>query len=125
MFNSTNASYLALKLGLAGVFLWFGIDKFVHPAYWLSAWVPGWFQIFLAKFNLSGLQFVYINGIFEMLVGLSLLANIFTKFFAAVGIIFLAVLMFEYGLTETTIRNIGLAGALFAILFWPSARRRF
>lgn len=125
MFTSSKYSYLALRLGLAVVFLWFGIDKIFHPAYWLNAWVPQGVQALIARLSFSGIQFVYLNGIFEILVGLSLVTSVFTKLFSILAIIFLICILIFTGISEVTVRDIGLIGGFFAVLLWPNGRSRF
>ncbi len=125
MFTSTKCSNLFLKIGLATVFLWFGLDKFFHPQYWLNAWVPQGLLSFLARLGTSGIQFVYVNGIFEVLVGVSLLIGVLTRFFSLLAIVFLAVVIFTVGLSEVTVRDIGLIGGFASLLIWPERPRRF
>ena len=124
MIFSTKYSYLALRIGLAAVFFWFGIDKFFHPTYWLNAWVPDWIGPLVGKFGISGVQFIYLNGIFEVLVGLSLLTGVFSKFFSLLGMLFLLSILLVAGITEITIRDIGLLGGLLAIFLWPEHGNR-
>ena len=125
MFTSSRYSYLALRLGLAIVFLWFGIDKILHSAYWLNAWVPQGVQAFIARFSLTGVQFVYLNGIFEILVGLSLVTGVFAKLFSALAILFLIGVLIFAGISEVTIRDFGLIGGFLSVLLWPNGRSRF
>lgn len=125
MFASSRYSYLALRLGLAAVFLWFGIDKMFHPAYWLNAWVPQGVQLLIAKFNLTGIQFIYLNGIFEILIGLSLVTGVFTKLFSALAIIFLLSILVFVSISEVTVRDFGLLGGFIAVLLWPDGKSRF
>lgn len=123
MLASTNASNLFIRLGLAFVFLWFGIDKFVHPSYWLNAWLPSWFQAVLNFLNINGLNFVYANGIFEIIVGLGFLFNIFVKLFAFLTILFLLSIVLSFGLNEVIVRDVGLIGAALALLFWNGRKK--
>lgn len=125
MFTSSRYSYLALRLGLATVFLWFGIDKMFHPGYWLNAWVPQEIQSLVSKLNLNGVQFIYLNGIFEILVGLSLVTGVFMKFFSVVAIIFLAGVLVFVGISEVTIRDFAMIGGFVAVALWPDGRNRF
>ena len=125
MFTSSRYSYLALRFGLAVVFLWFCIDKILHPAYWLNAWVPQGVQLLIAKFSLTGIQFIYVNFIFEILVGLSLVTGVFTKFFSALAIIFLLSVLVFVSISEVTVRDFGLLGGFIAVLLWPDGRSRF
>jgi len=81
MFQSIKYSNLFLRLGLSAVFIWFGIDKFVNPQYWLSAWVPQDVTQIASKFGISGLDIIYVSAVFELLVGIGVLTNMFTKTF--------------------------------------------
>ena len=123
MFNSTNASDLFLRLGLTFVFLWFGIDKFVHPDYWVNAWLPLWFKGILNSLGIGNLNFIYANGIFEIVIGLGFLFNIFVKLFASLVILFLLLVIFSFGLNEVTVRDVGLIGAALALLFWNDRKK--
>lgn len=125
MFSSSRYAYLALRLGLAAVFLWFGIDKMFHPSYWLNAWVPERIVKILSEFGLPGIQFVYINGVFEILVGLSLITGVFTKFFSALAVIFLINVLLFVGINEVTVRDFAMIGGFIAVLLWPNGNRRF
>ena len=125
MFTSSRYSYLILRLGLAAVFLWFGIDKMLHPTYWLNAWVPRQLIELLTTFSISDSQFIYLNGIFEILVGLSLITGVFIKFFSALAILFLIGIMVFVGMNEVTIRDLGLIGGFVSVLLWPSNNQRF
>ncbi|MBI2676695.1 MAG: DoxX family membrane protein [Candidatus Yanofskybacteria bacterium] len=120
---SSLQSLLFLRIGLAAVFLWFGVDKFIHPSYWLNAWVPQWFVGFLERFSVSGLQFIYLNGVFEVLVGVSLLSGFLMRFFSFLSVLFLSAVLFTVGFSEVTIRDAGLIGGFLSLLFWP--KRRF
>jgi len=122
MFTSAKYSFWFLKIGLAAVFIWFGIDKFIHPTYWVNAWVPGGFLAFLAKLSLDGTQFMFLMGIFEVLVGISLLTGVLTKLFSFLTIVFLVSVFFTAPINEVIIRDIGLIGGFLAILFWPNRR---
>lgn len=125
MLTSAKYSHFFLKISLAAVFLWFGLDKFFHPSYWLNAWVPQWFLSVLTQLGTSGVQFVYINGAFEVLVGVSLLTGVLTRFFSFLAIVFLATVIFTVGLSEVTVRDIGLIGGFVSLLVWPERPRRF
>jgi len=112
MFSSAKYSYLALRLGLAAVFLWFGIDKISHPSYWLNAWM-------------TTSQLIYLCGVFEILTGVSLATGIFSKFFSALAILFLVGVAIFVSSGDVIIRDIGLVGGLIAVFLWPTARNRF
>jgi len=124
MFNSLKYSYLALRLSLAIVFLWLGIDKFIHPSHWLSVWnFP--LAINLANhLEISSDQLVYLNGVFGILIAISLISGISPKFFSILAIFFLINTLISNGLNEATVANVGLIGGLVAVFLWP-ARARF
>ena len=124
MFNSTKTSNLILRLGLAFVFLWFGIDKFIHPDYWINAWMPFWFQSILSRLGIGNLNFIYANGIFEVVIGLCFIFNIFVKLFALLTVLFLLSIIISFGLNEVLVRDVGLIGAALALLFW-NGRKKF
>jgi len=88
MLQSFKYSHLALRIGLAIVFFWFGIDKFFHPQYWVDAWMPQQLLLLVNKIA-SGSDFMYMIGIFEVLVGVSLVSTLFIRFFTIAGAIFL------------------------------------
>lgn len=122
MFTSNKLSFLILRLSLAIVFLWFGINKFVHPDYWINTWLPSWFMNFLTKFNLEALSFIYLLGVFEIAVGLSFLLNIFIKLFAFFAILFLLLIIITNNLNEMLVRDIGILGGVFALFFWKERK---
>ncbi|MBI4160420.1 MAG: DoxX family protein [Candidatus Yanofskybacteria bacterium] len=124
MFTSHRFSYLALRLGLAAVFLWFGIDKMFHAEYWLNAWITPTMRSMIDQVGFSGTQFVYLSGVFEILIGVSLVTNVMQKLFSLLAIIFLAGVFVFVGFNEVTARDIGLLGGLVSVLLWPEGRGR-
>ncbi len=123
MFQSLRCSNLFLRLGLAAVFIWFGVDKFLNPQYWLSAWVPQSTLALASKLGVNGLDIVYASGVFELLVGVSVLSNIFVKMFSVLALAFLVTVLFTFGLSEVIVRDFGLMGGFLSLLFWPERRR--
>lgn len=125
MFQSLKYSNLALRLSLAAVFLWFGVDKFFHPEYWFNAWVPQSVAAVWASIGLRPMDIVYVSAVFEILVGVSLITNIFVLFFSGVSILFLISVMFFSGFSEVIVRDIGLMGAFLSLMLWPRSRGFF
>ncbi|HWA64511.1 MAG TPA: DoxX family membrane protein [Candidatus Paceibacterota bacterium] len=122
MWQSLRYSNLLLRLGLAFVFLWLGIDKFIHPSYWLAVWIPSWLVTAASSVALSGYGVAYLFGAFEVLVGIAILANLFVSTFAILGAVFLAAIPFFAGFGEIAVRDMGLVAALLALAFWPRSR---
>ena len=71
---------------------------------------------------MSGIDIVYASGVFELLVGAGVISNVFIKIFSVLAIIFLLVVLFTFGISEVLIRDIGLMGGFFSLLFWPRNR---
>ncbi len=122
MFQSLKYSNLVLRLSLAIVFFWFGIDKFFHPDYWVNAWVPQSVVLFAQYLKLRAVDVVYIVGVFEILVATSLVTNIFVALFSFLAVVFLAGIMVFLGFSEVLVRDIGLMGAFLSLIFWPRQR---
>ena len=121
--NSTKYSYLFLRLGLAAVFLWFGIDKFFHPSYWLNAWVPAWMLMLVGNLGISATQFIYLNGVLELLIALSMITGVFIQFFSFIASLFLVATMIISGFSEAIIRDFAMIGAFVSVFLWPDRQR--
>lgn len=122
MYQSLKYSNFILRLSLAVVFFWFGIDKFFHPDYWTNAWVPPTIASLAANFNLRPIDMIYMSGVFEVLVGVSLVTNIFIIFFSFLALAFMGSIMFFNGFSEVLVRDIGLMGVFLSLIFWPRSR---
>jgi uncharacterized membrane protein YphA (DoxX/SURF4 family) len=122
MFQSLKYSNLILRLSLAIVFFWFGIDKFFHPDYWVNAWIPQSVALFAESFKLRAVDVIYISGVFEVLVATSLVANIFVVLFSLLAVLFLAGIMLFHGFSEVMMRDVGLMGTFLSLIFWPRQR---
>lgn len=119
MFQSHHYSQLMLRLGLAAVFLWFGIGKFMQSQYWVDTWVPGWIQQTGSAVGMSPVNFVILIGIFEVLIATSLVTGFFQRWFAGAGAAFLVIVIAVNGIDEVLVRDIGLIGALLSLTLWP------
>ncbi len=115
MIFSTKYSYLVLRIGIAIVFFWFGIDKFFHPDYWLNNWIPG---------PVSTDAAAYLIGAVEILIGVSLATNMFIGFFSVIGTAVVAALFLTHGLNQIFAQGLGLIGPLLALSFWPAHNSR-
>lgn len=120
LFHSLHAPHIALRVGLAAVFMWFGVDKFISPDAWLF-WVPDSVQSLVQAIGMTPRDFIFLNGIFEVLVAVSLLSGYFIRIFASLAALFVIVVVAVHitGPTETIVRDVGLAGALIALALWP------
>jgi len=119
MLKSLQYSNFFIRGGLAIVFLWFGVDKFFSFQYWLDAWIPGWLVNMAGVVGIGPAMLVYLFGIFEVLVGVSLLSGVFMLAFAILASIFMVFNIIFAGLGNLIVRDIGLLGALLALISWP------
>lgn len=94
------AARLAFTLGLAFVFVVFGIDKFINPHGW-QGYVPLWIPF-------AVIPFLYAVGILEILLGLLLLWPTTSRLAAIVCAAFLLGTILTLGWNETMIRDAGL-----------------
>lgn len=108
--HNENIGRLLLRAGIAFVFIWFGIDKFVHTDIWF-AWIPAWLPV------ANNYLFMYALGAFETLLGTSLLLGAFTRACAAIAAIFFFVIILSFGLNEIMVRDAGLFFLTIALAF--------
>ena len=90
-----------IRIGLAVVFLWIGIDTLLHPIVWL-AWVPQWL---LNIIPFSPTMFMYIHGSIEALLGLMLLVGFLTRKVSAVAAVMLAAIIVILGFNDLAARD--------------------
>ena len=102
-----------IRLGMAGVLLWFGAQQLLHSENWVG-YVPEYVT------SLSGLSVqtvVLANGATEIAFGLMLFLGLFTRIVAFLMGVHLALIAFSLGHTAVAVRDWGLAVALFGLLF--------
>ena len=122
---------LALRLGVGAVFVIFGLDKFrseeAQFASWAD-WVPGWFSMLIGG-RVKG--FIYVLGVFEVLVGLAFVTGYVLFWAALLSSLFLlaTVLLSTSGpffgkVDQSTIRDIGLLGGTLSLLLSTAPTKR-
>jgi uncharacterized membrane protein YphA (DoxX/SURF4 family) len=105
-----------LRLGLAIVFLYFGISQILDQSRWIYL-VPDRFFIFYINEVLKS-KLVFINGIFDLIIALSLISGIFIRIFSILGFIHLiSITIFSLGFEPSGIRDLGLAFAMLSLFF--------
>ena len=95
---------LLLRLGLGGVFLWFGVDKFISPLNWIG-WIPGWLSPLLP---MSQYTFIYTLGVIEVITGVLVLVGYYTRIAAVVAGLQLLGIIISFGFNDIMIRDMGL-----------------
>lgn len=119
MGNSPTYSLWAVRIGLVIVFGWFGIDKFIHPNYWIQAWVPQWAVDLVGSFGLGATQLIYVLGVVEILIAVSIATGVFIKIASLLALALIVGIVILHGFGEIAVRDIGLMGGLLAIILWP------
>ena len=112
-----SSAFHVLRVGIAITFLWIGILIFRDPAGWggyLQPWAAALIPVPLKTF-MAGI------AIFDVTVGILLLIDFLTFWAAVLATIHLFIVIFVAGITEITIRDLGLlTGTLaLAISTWP------
>jgi len=109
---------LALRLGLAALFLWFGFSQLLDGLNWIG-WVPAWAVEIL---NIPPAMIVLANGAFEVVLGGLLAFNVLTRWAALALALHLAVITVEIGMNEIGVRDFGLTMATLALALFATKR---
>ena len=99
-------SFHFLRIGLAVTFLWIGVVILKNPEAWsgyLQPWAVGLIPIPLAQAMIGA-------AILDITIGALLLINFLPWLIALVGSIHLVIILIVSGITDITVRDIGLFG---------------
>lgn len=119
MFQSLRHSHLVLRIGLALVFLWAGIQAFIDPQAVLDASVPANVQHIIEGFNVAPRDLMNLVGLFNVLVALSMATGFFLRWFAMAAAVYLVGVIMLQGAVDESAHDIGLLGGLVALILWP------
>ena len=111
--ENKNYSVAIIRIGLALVLLWFGIDEIINPENWFG-YFPQSLVAFL-PFDLN--TFFLINGIFEIIVGVLLLIGFYTRIVAFVVSLHLLSITIAVGYNEIGVRDFGLTLMAVSLIF--------
>ncbi|MDP3901662.1 MAG: DoxX family membrane protein [bacterium] len=108
-----------LRVGLAITFWWIGFLILRQPEVWggyLSPWVVNLLPV-------SVVGIMIITGILDIIIGVALLINPLTRLAALVGSLHIVVVLITSGITDITVRDVGLLAGLMALAinFWPNS----
>jgi len=106
-------SYWILRICLAIVFIWFGVDKLLSPNNWFD-YVPTMINDMPFKIN----TFIILNGMFEVILGLMLLWRRTLYLASGVIVLFIAMITIFLGFDEVIVRNLGLLSVALALFMW-------
>ena len=97
-------STLLLRIGLGGVFFWFGLDKYHDPHAW-HTWVP---VVIQGKLPVAMDLFLRIQGVTEMVFGALIVTGLFTRFACLICAAFILTVLHYFGLNQALIRDLAL-----------------
>jgi len=105
-------SFHFLRVGLAITFLWIGVLIFKNPEAWggyLQPWAAGLLPVPLAQ-AMTG------TAILDITIGALLLIDVFTWLASLVGAVHIIIVLTVSGITDITVRDIGLLVAAAALM---------
>jgi uncharacterized membrane protein YphA (DoxX/SURF4 family) len=110
--SSDTLALLALRVGLAIVFLYAVIDGALHPADW-----TGYFPSFLTT-HISAEVLLKIFELVELVVAVLLIAGLYVRYVALLStLMLLGIVVTNFHLLPISFRDIGLALASLALFF--------
>ena len=107
-----SASYHILRVGLAITFLWIGVLIFKNPEAWggyLQPWAVGLLPMPLSQAMIS-------TAILDIIIGAFLLFDFLPWLAALIGAIHIVIVLVVSGITDITVRDIGLLVAALALM---------
>ena len=115
-FSKENLGIYILRFGLAIVFLYFGISQILDQSRWIYLIPDRFFMFYIHEVLKSKL--VFVNGIFDTIIALSLILGFFINIFSLLGFVhLLSITVFSLGFEPSGIRDLGLAFAMLSLFF--------
>lgn len=106
-------AYLVLRVGLAAVFIWAGVDMIRNPSDW-QGFIPPWL---LELLPYGEYEYLFIHGTFEILLAVSFLSGFLVWISAPLAVLEFAGILIFVGVDQVTFRDIGLLGAAWAMSY--------
>jgi uncharacterized membrane protein YphA (DoxX/SURF4 family) len=113
-----NYSRLILRIGLGLVFLYFGLSQIINPERWIDL-LPEFINNLGFYINdILKAKLILLNGVFDLLIGLSLILGIFVKITSVLAFLHLiSISLFSLGFNPSGIRDFGLAISVLSLFF--------
>ena len=109
MKNYIEYSRIFTRIAISLVFIWFGINQIISPDNFME-YLPSF--ILLSTYAKT---FIYLNGIFELILGAFLILGLFTRITALVLGINLIGIILGLGYNDVAVRDFGLMLVTLAI----------
>jgi len=110
-----------IRISLALVLLWFGIDQLRNPDYWVGFLPPWLSQLLPVSIN----TFLLFNGIIEIIIGIFLLVGSYTRVFGVIAFLHLLPIAVAVGYNDIAIRDLGLAAMALSLVFSGAGKLSF
>lgn len=113
--SSVTAARWILIAGIAFVFLYFGIEKFVHPDLWIG-WMPGWIDGLAGQTDDTWMQIIAVT---EIVIAIAVVVpiRVVQKAGALFGTIHLAGILTQVGWNDVAVRDVGLISMTMALWY--------
>lgn len=105
---------VVLRLGIAGVIIWFGTSQLLDQSAWTS-FIPDWA---ISITHLSAKVLVLFNGLFEIVTGILLAYGLFVRPIASLLFLHMCSIVMTVGLSPIGVRDIGVASGLLSIALY-------
>ncbi len=115
-----NVGLLLARIGLALVFLYFGVSQLLNPAQFV-----GWLPAEASIVPLQPTTLIILNGGVEVLFGVLLLLGLFTRVSALILGLHLFAITLSIGYTEIGVRDFGLSIATLAFALFQNSSFSF
>ncbi|HSD12122.1 MAG TPA: DoxX family membrane protein [Patescibacteria group bacterium] len=111
---------IVLRFAVGAVFLWFGVDKWIHPSAWYG-WIPAWVD---DRLPVSLDTFLWWNGAFEFVIGILMVSGRMLRGASVAAGLFLAGIAVTLGANEVTVRDAALTGCCLALFIHANAKAK-
>jgi uncharacterized membrane protein YphA (DoxX/SURF4 family) len=111
-----NFSPILIRIVIALVFIWFGIQQLIDPTSWFG-FLPTW----VSSIPISQTAFIYLNGWFELVFGSALLLGFYSRIAAGLLGLHLLGITQSVGYGAIGVRDFGLAFTALSIAFSPAS----
>ncbi|MEK7084496.1 MAG: DoxX family membrane protein [Patescibacteria group bacterium] len=110
-----------LRFFIGITFVWIGILILQDPIGWSGYLEPWARNLLILPIEMT----MMITGVFDVVVGVLFLLNLFVRWAGFLGALHIVVVLATSGLNEATIRDIGILGGTLALAFSAHLYKRF
>lgn len=109
---------IVLRFAAASTFLWFGVDKWIHPEAWYG-WTPGWLWKMMPGDTMDAA--IFAIGSLEFAIGCLLAAGAYVRQASAAAFLYILAITVTLGADEVAVRDMSLMGVYLALFLHADA----